>query len=164
MAIRTSHNSPLERLWDRLAGVHRLSFVAQSALATGWNGAGHGDVVVTRPAADVLLFHETGTWQSQGGTTLPFRNVFRWTQKGAVLQLEHLRFGPDAPVLLCDLARQPDGCWHAVAPHRCKADRYTASLTMQREEIVLVWHINGPQKHEHLAYRYAPLNHKALCR
>ncbi|HMB91505.1 MAG TPA: hypothetical protein VKP65_11705 [Rhodothermales bacterium] len=103
MHTEPTHTSSRERLWDQLARVQRLSFVAESALATGWNGAGQGGVRVTAPEASVWLFEETGTWQPDGGPVLPFRNVFRWTKRGAVIGLEHLRFGPDAPVLLFDL-------------------------------------------------------------
>jgi hypothetical protein len=106
------------------------------------------------PAADVLLFHETGTWQPQGGSTLPFRNVFRWMQKGAVLQLEHLRFGPDAPVFLFDLTPHAEGNWRAAVPHLCRADQYDAHLTVQPGGIDLSWHITGPKKQERIAYQY----------
>lgn len=146
--------SPLERLWDRLAGVRHLSFVAQSALATGWNGAGRGEVVVTSPVDAVLLFQETGFWQPEGGRALPFRNVFRWTNPGGGIRLEHLRYGPDAPVFLFDLVQQADGIWHAADPHPCRNDRYDACLTLQPDGFDLTWTITGPKKQERIVYQY----------
>lgn len=147
--------SGLAGLWEQLACVETLSFVAESALATGWHGEGRGDVGVTMPAEDALLFYESGTWRPDGGVDLSFRNVFRWTKLGDAIRLEHLRFGPDAPVYLFDLMQHEDGIWRSADPHRCKADRYTASLTMQDGAMDLVWRIDGPKKQERIAYRYS---------
>jgi hypothetical protein len=47
-----------------------------------------------------------------------FRNVFRWTLLGPKLvRLEHLRFGPDHPVYLFELAQDANGTWTSNRLH-----------------------------------------------
>lgn len=140
---------------EQLRRVTSLRFDAYSEMPADWNGTGSGEVrTETRDGS--LLFHETGTWRS----TLPFRNVYRWTSlDDARLRLEHLR-GPE-PVHLFDL--EPDGVvWRPAVPHLCDEDVYTAELRTTTDGIELRWTITGPQKRSTLRYSYIQLKRAGL--
>jgi hypothetical protein len=146
----------LEQLWERLADVRALAFVARSGLPGGWIGAGSGTVVVERADAATQTFNESGVWRPEGGRDLRFSNVFRWTIAVDVLRLEHLRFGPDQPVYLFDLQQAGEREWRSAAPHLCKEDCYTALLVVHDHHLTLRWSIDGPRKQEHIEYTYSP--------
>lgn len=154
--MKSLHNSSLDRpLWHFLGQVQCLSFVARSELPVGWNGHGSGSVVVEQPADDILIFHESGIWQPQGGGEIDFSNIFRWLRLGPeVIRLEHLRYGPEQPVYLFDLAVQDDGEWKSVEPHLCREDVYEAHLWLYEPSILMTWSITGPKKQETLEYSY----------
>lgn len=139
-----------------LRRVRSLQFDARSEAATGWDGVGIGVVVVSEPASRVVVFDEAGTWQPRapGREPIRFTNVFRWSAIGDVLRLEHLRFGPDQPVLLFDMAPSDEGRWSVVSPHQCRNDCYSASLSVEGERIVVAWSIVGPRKRESITYTY----------
>jgi hypothetical protein len=139
-----------------LRRVRSLQFVAESEAATGWNGAGTGSVVVSEPAVGVVVFHETGSWQpnASGRPAIRFFNVFRWSAVGDVLRLEHLRAGPDSPVLLFDLAPAGNDEWREVRPHWCRDDCYAASLRVEGEQLTVAWTVVGPHKRESIRYAY----------
>lgn len=145
----------LEQLWRALECIRKVSFEAKSLALTGWDGVGTGDVRVERPSKDAILFYESGVWQPDEGQTTRFRNVFRWSRMEDSVSLEHLRFGPSAPVYLFDLAPQPDGTWKETEAHLCGDDRYSASLSLQESGLDLCWTVVGPKKHETLRYRYS---------
>ena len=146
----------LDDLWSVLQRVRALRFDARTEAATGWDGTGTGTVAVSEPAAGVVVFEEVGTWQPSisGRPAIGFNNVFRWTVIGEVLRLEHLRFGPDAPVLLFDLAPGEGGEWREVSPHQCREDCYTATLTVKGGQLAVAWSIIGPRKRESIRYAY----------
>ena len=100
------------------------------------------------------MFDESGTWTPESGKALPFTNVYRWSRVGDSLRLEHLRFGPDRPVFLFDMVENEHGDWREISPHVCGDDRYTASLAVHGEEIVVAWSIHGPRKRESIRYTY----------
>jgi hypothetical protein len=146
---------PVVELWSCLHRVRSLRFVAQSALATGWNGVGTGSVIVGAPADSVLIFTESGSWQPTGGRPLRFSNVFRWSRINAdLIRLEHLRFGADQPVYLFDLSSEMGGEWISVSPHLCEQDCYAAKLWLQERGLWLRWTITGPKKQECIEYFY----------
>jgi len=107
----------LETVWSRIAAVRDLTFNASSGASTGWTGTGVGTVDVSQSAADALVYTESGTWTPNGGKQLSFTNVYRWTLLPETLRLEHLRFGPENPVYLFDLAVIDDSRLGSVAPH-----------------------------------------------
>lgn len=144
----------LADLWDRLREVTVMSFEARSAAGTGWNGTGAGDVVVTEPSPGVVVFTESGAWQPLGRGDIRFTNVFRWSRLDDSLRLEHLRFGPDQPVFLFDLAPGEDGVWREVSPHACGEDCYAGSLTAEGRHLLVHWTIRGPRKDESIRYVY----------
>lgn len=145
----------LDDVWDQLARVQALVFVAHSPNPTGWNGRGGGTVVV-EPAGDgAITFTESGVWRPVGRRDIRFSNVFRWSQVGNRLRLEHLRFGVDRPVYLFDLAPAGDREWSSVSPHLCSEDCYSAVLLVRDDGIVLRWSIDGPRKQEVIEYLYS---------
>jgi hypothetical protein len=146
----------LDEVLTLLRRVRSLRFDAQSGAATGWDGVGTGSVAVSEPGAGVVVFTEHGTWQpsAPGRPAIAFNNAFRWSVAGDALRLEHLRFGPDHPVLLFDMAPGADGLWQEVSPHQCREDCYTASLGVEGGQLVVAWSIIGPRKRESVRYTY----------
>lgn len=147
-------SEPLPEVWSQLQSVRSLRFEAVSAAATGWNGVGEGTVVVVELADDVIVFEETGTWQSQTGTQMQFNNTFRWSKLENAIRLEHLRFGPDQPVFLFDLAPDESDVWRDISPHQCREDCYSATLTTDGKMLTVAWSIQGPRKNETIRYVY----------
>jgi hypothetical protein len=80
--------------------------------------------------------------------------VFRWSAVGESLRLEHLRFGPEHPVLLFDMTPGADGVWREVSPHQCREDCYTSSLGVEGGRLAVAWLIAGPRKRESIRYTY----------
>ena len=145
------------QLWDCLRHIRSLRFVAESGSETGWNGIGQGEVTVGVPAEGVLTFTELGTWQSAAGKEFQFRNVFRWSMLGPeIVRLEHLRFGPEHPMFLFDLAPTVSGAWLSASPHICREDCYSAELKPEEWGLSLSWAITGPKKQESIRYQYRP--------
>lgn len=107
----------LETVWSRLSSIRDLTFNASSSASTGWTGTGVGTVGVARPALDVLVCTESGTWTPNSGKQLSFSNVYRWTLQLQALRLEHLRFGVDNPVHLFDLGVVDDLRMASIEPH-----------------------------------------------
>lgn len=142
-------------LWDCLRQVRSLRFNAQSASTTSWNGSGTGQIVVETPSSNVIIFSETGMWIPQGSRETRFTNVFRWSLRGpATVRLEHLRFGPEQPVLLFDLIPLDQQHWLSATPHQCREDCYSAELQLQESGLILRWAITGPRKQESIEYQY----------
>lgn len=139
-----------------LRQVQSLRFDAHSEAATGWDGIGTGVVAVSEPVAGVVVFDEAGTWQPRdtARAAVGFRNVFRWSVVGESLRLEHLRFGPEHPVLLFDMAPGEGGMWREISPHQCREDCYTASLAVESGQLLVAWSIVGPRKRESIRYTY----------
>ncbi len=142
--------------WERLSRTTQLRFVAQSGHRSGWNGSGEGSVVVASPSSGTLTFAENGRWQPTGGPWLDFRNVFRWSwgASGAIA-LEHLRFGVDNPVHLFEMHQENAHTWASTAPHVCRDDLYSATMTLTAHHIELRWTIQGPRKNEDIRYWYS---------
>ena len=143
-------------MWAVLRRVRSLQFDARSDAGTGWDGVGAGAVTVSEPADGVAVFDEAGTWQphAPGRPAVRFTNVFRWSAVGEAIRLEHLRFGPDRPVFLFDLAAGDDGRWRQASPHQCNEDCYTAELAVEGVRLVVAWTVRGPRKRETIRYVY----------
>lgn len=160
MARETNSNAgpdAVSRLWEQLGGISQLSFVARSGNGTaGWNGSGTGTVLVQQHPG-VIVFRESGSWQTATGQNLTFRNVFRWTldPRGGHTQLEHLRYGEKQPVFLFDLIAMSDTALASAEPHRCVADIYTSRLLLHSHGFSLDWYIQGAKKDEHICYQYS---------
>ena len=144
------------KVWQCLSEVTSLKFVARSANESGWNGAGYGSVVISKPNKKSITFTESGKWQPEGNQPLSFSNVFRWTldDVSQSIKLEHLRFGPDNPVYLFDLVLKNDSTWQSAMPHICGNDSYSAVMRLMTDKIELHWAIKGTKKNEELLYSY----------
>lgn len=133
-----------------------MSFDSHSDAGTGWDGRGVGTVGVSEPEPGVFVFDEVGTWSpNRGSKSLHFTNVFRWTRGEHTIRLEHLRLGPDRPVLLFDLALTADSGWRPVDDHVCGADCYAGRLCLSEDAIRFTWTIIGPRKRETIRYVYS---------
>lgn len=137
-----------------LGRIRSLRFEASSQAETGWDGIGTGTVVISEPDAATVVFEEAGTFQPaiNDRPAVRFTNTFRWSVSGDVLRLEHLRFGPEHPVWLFDMAPTPDGSWQEVSPHHCREDCYVASLVVESDKLLVAWAIHGPRKRETIRY------------
>jgi hypothetical protein len=155
-----SDTTGLLGFWERLGGVRALRIVARSARPNGWNRSGSGVVAVESSQPEVLVFRESGLWQSLEGGRIAFRNVFRWRRLDIdTLRLEHLRYGADHPVTLFDLVPGmdgTDGTWTSVEPHQCRDDCYRAGLWLAGSNIVLRWSVTGPRKQQTIESCYSP--------
>lgn len=145
---------PVSQVWEHLRGVTALHFKSQSHTGIGWEGEGAGVVKVSEIMLDVLIFEESGHWQQSGGKEIRFTNIYRWTKLEELLKLEHLRFGPDKPVFLFEMAPDKDGIWREVAPHLCKQDCYSAILQLDDARLLLNWLVRGPTRDEAISYVY----------
>ena len=145
----------ISNLWVRLAQVTTLQFIAVSNSDSGWNGSGAGEVRVEQPGEDMLIFHESGEWESAARKRFRFSNAYRWIKTGPEsVRLEHLRFGADQPVFLFELAPAAEGAWKSVSPHVCSEDCYSAELRLTDVGINLLWTIAGLEKQESIDYEY----------
>jgi len=146
-----------EIVWNRLSKIASLSFEASSSIPNGWNGSGIGIVVVESPNNQTLLFRERGQWSSPDGRQLTFSNVYRWSRdtNNSRIRLEHLRFGPDQPVYLFELAGVDAQKMISVEPHVCSEDLYSAQLVVMDSQLNLDWTVTGPKKNETIKYAYA---------
>lgn len=155
MMDRHPNWSKRAKLFNSLRRVRSLRFVAHGERPTGWNGVGLGTVAIAEPAERVLTFSESGQWLPEIGQQTRFTNVFRWTIISAeCIRLEHLRFGPNRPVLLFEMVPSSSGVCCSVTPHVCQEDCYSAELRQQEWGLTLDWTISGATKSERIEYRY----------
>ncbi|MBS0625509.1 MAG: hypothetical protein JSS32_05615 [Verrucomicrobia bacterium] len=136
----------LLNFWERLKTVRRLGLHTKS------HGKGHGDVIVAFEGSNKLVFHEKGSWHNK----MDFSNVFRWTldRSAGAISLEHLRFGPNAPVFLFHLAPTGSNLLASVESHLCEHDAYLAQVVWDKASIRLTWRVIGPRKNEEWEYHY----------
>lgn len=144
----------LDELWGRLADIQTLRFTSESRTGIGWQGRGSGIVTVQTASPEVLLFHELGYWRQLGGEELRFTNVYRWTRLEDRVRLEHLRFGARYPIFLFEMAPDAAGIWHALEPHACNLDRYSAVLKPGFDSLDIQWFAYGPTRDETMNYIY----------
>lgn len=146
-------------LWERLVGVTRLTFHAKtkSKEDQGWNGKGHGDVIVAREGPNKLTFNEKGSWQDSQGAEVSFSNVFRWTldRYSGMISLEHLRRGPEHPVFLFHLVPSGSNTLLSVDSHLCDGDTYFGQIRFDQHSLRLNWRVIGPKKNEEIDYFYS---------
>lgn len=141
--------------WKKLKTVKQFTRHTQSKDENGWNGRGLGEVLVTTPNENMIVFHERGSWQIQG-QDMNFSNTFRWTldRKAALIALEHLRLGPEHPVFLFYLTPTTKHLLVSVDSHHCEQDVYLATLPWDQYSIRLNWRVIGPKKNEKMECTY----------
>lgn len=147
----------LKILWSMLGNVRSLRFSAQSYVDKGWIRTGSGQIIVTAPHENSLVFSETGYWHTQNAkqSSVRFQNTLLWQRTESSLLVSHLRHGVDQPVFLFELTWEAEGIWRSNKPHECGQDIYSATLSLSASEIEMQWQIMGPKKNEVLIYQYA---------
>jgi hypothetical protein len=139
----------LDTFWQRLEKTNHLEFTAKTELGLK---TGRADVAVTSSSSS-LIFEERGVWIPGSA----FSNCFRWTldaQQG-LISLEHMRYGPDRPVFLFQLAPTRAGVLESVDSHLCASDTYLGNIIWNQRTIDFHWRIIGPRKNDELIYRYS---------
>lgn len=128
-----------------LAAINRFTTRQQQH---GIETQGDGQVSVSRPTENVVIFHERGQRQVENGKTVDFNNVYRWELlANGHLSLSHLRRGADKPVYLLDLKPIGQTQWQTISPHLCGSDVYRAELIQQPDnQLRLQWDIQGDKK------------------
>ncbi len=140
----------LNTFWDRLTHIQTFTLAAAGSFAQH----GSGIVQLGRPTSTTLILVETGSWTLPSGSCLKFYNSYRWTWLTHRFQLAHLRRGTQDPEVLVEFVLQDPVTLVSVSPYLCADDRYTATLRILDQSLVLQWHIQGPQKQTILRYRY----------
>jgi Family of unknown function (DUF6314) len=145
-------------VWERLGRVKELTFDARSKSKEkgGWSGKGKGEVMVSKEGDSVMIFQEKGAWHGEEIAEMDFNNVFRWTldRRKMLISLEHLRFGPNRPVFLFDLAVSGKNTLSSVDSHLCKDDTYMGRIYCDLHCLRLNWRVIGPKKNEEIDYYY----------
>lgn len=158
------HNSKnkiqiLLAFWEKLLSVTSLTFNAKSKSrdSTGWNGKGHGDVSISKESPHSILFNEKGSWRNKEGSDVGFSNIFRWSldRQTNVISLEHLRRGPNLPVLLFNLSPTGNQTLSSVDSYLCEGDVYFGQIHFDRYSFRLNWRVIGPKKNEEIDYYYS---------
>lgn len=149
-------------MWHLLGRVRALKLAAVSSDRHSFfdEATAAGTVAVTKPQSRMIVFEERGVWTSKNRETVDFRNVYRWSLEfpPSAIGLVHLRYGMANPVHLVDFVATDRRRMQAVQPHRCGADRYSATLSMadDGQSLLLEWVIRGPLKDDRLLCTYLP--------
>ncbi len=142
-------------LWERLKKIRSLQFQSRSNAQTGWNGSAAGSVTILIDFQNSIRFIEKGTWTSTDGLSATFKNIYKWTRlENHLISLEHLRYGEERPVFLCNLAERSLHNWQSQSPHICNRDQYATSVFLDPDKIRMHWKIKGPDKDEDIRYEY----------
>jgi len=147
----------MEKVWEQLKTVKRMSFQATSRSRTSnlWTRKGSGKVE-TSLEGNILTFNEQGEWTADDGFRMGYRNTYRWTWhwREEMLSLEHLRRGEKHPVFLFYLTAGEDNLLESLNPHLCGDDTYFG--WMQYSPLFLQMHIRtlGPSKNEKIETIY----------
>jgi len=148
----------LQTFWQKLTGIKSLIFNARTkSKDSGWNGKGKGEVLVSSPVSQTLVFNEKGTWLDKAGNEITFSNAFRWVidRDACVISLEHLRRGPEHPVFLFHLAPSNHSTLSSVDSHLCGGDTYFGKLHDDPYSLRLNCRVIGPKKNEEIDYYYS---------
>lgn len=157
IARKKETKDQLLELWQRLKGVHLLTFSAthlgQEELPSR---SAKAEVLVESQEDNTLIFREKGHWFLEGQEELAFSNVFRWRLdlSSCLISLEHLRYGNQNPIFLFHLRRVKPNHLQACDPHLCADDCYAGHLLWNRHTIDLHVRSIGPSKNTYLEYCY----------
>ena len=110
--------------------------------------AGQGTVDVENNTPGSITWRENGRWNHHFNY-LEFTNVYRWSGLyDSRLGLEHLRYGDQNPVKLVELVKTSKNFWISACPHLCGQDSYQLTMSINANELTMVWHIDGPDKNQ----------------
>ncbi len=142
----------LSNVWKRLLQVKSLklnaveNFQSQNNQSS-WSGCARGQVFVSAPDSETLIFDESGEWEFSEKPQIKFFNIYRWRKtENEILEISHLRHGLDSPVHLLEFKQISETFWRSITPHVCREDLYSADLFLDEKEIRLIWKIDGPAK------------------
>lgn len=158
-ATSTNKLHTLLAFWEKLSTISRLTFHAKtkSQDSSGWNGKGHGEVIMTRAKISEIIFTEKGSWKSPEGEEVSFSNVFRWSldRNSNTISLEHLRRGVEHPVFLFHLTPATSHSLTSLDSHLCENDTYFGHIHFDQNLVRLQWRVIGPKKNEEIDYYYS---------
>ena len=105
----------------------------------------------------ILHITERGTWIDSNTGNIEFFDRYRWTlnRQQGVIRLEHLRYGVENPVFLCNFFPISSGYFRSETPHICRLDVYSALFTFNQSSLFLKWSIKGKNKNYYLFKEYA---------
>lgn len=142
----------LSTIWKRLQEINTLELDAAENFRSqnnqpAWSGRARGQVFVSAPDKETLIFDETGEWDFTEKPKIKFFNIYRWRKaENEILELSHLRQGVDSPVHLLNFKQVSEIFWRSESPHVCREDLYSADLSLEENAIRLSWTIDGPAK------------------
>lgn len=141
----------LQIFWQRLTKVEKIS------IQTKANGQAFGNVQVIQENPGTLLFLENGSWTDRGSQELHFHNALRWSvdHTNGLIALEHLRYGPDRPVLLFHLAPVGLKTLQSIDSHLGSEDYYFGRIEFTQKHICFLWRTLSTGKNESLHYVYS---------
>ncbi len=149
----------LHDFWIKLPSIKELTVTALSRTRDdGWNGKGLGEVKVIKESQTVITFIETGSWLTPYGSgEVSFTNSFRWTidRDRCLISLEHLRRGPNNPVLIFHLAPSSKNTLASIDSHLPMADTYFGQISFDSYGIHMNWRAIGATKNEEISYFYS---------
>ncbi|ABK90569.1 hypothetical protein IBE20_08730 [Francisella tularensis subsp. novicida] len=144
-------------LFSKLLQTKHFEFSAKCGKKslTGWNGHGHGTVIVQQND-NTITFKEDGSFKLDSSTkVLSISNEYIWQKIDTNrISLSHARFGYSNLVKLFDLIRIDDNLWQSEQEHVCVDDLYSAVIEIFTDQIKLDWQILGPKKDEKITYNY----------
>lgn len=142
----------LSNVWKRLLKITNLELSAVENFQSqnnqpAWSGNARGQVFVSAPDSETLIFDESGEWDFPAKPQIKFFNIYRWRKtENEILELSHLRHGVDSPVHLLNFKQISETFWRSESPHVCREDLYSADLFLDENEMRLTWKIYGPAK------------------
>jgi len=112
--------------------------------------------VAPEPVEHDLIVHATETAEGLrlDETGEAARNRTIWRETGNGIELAHLRFGDDRPVVLGTMIETRPGRWTFAEPHFCGDDVYQVSARLHADGVTLRWRIIGPKKDQRVVTRY----------
>jgi predicted transcriptional regulator len=146
----------LETLWRRLETIRGMTVQVRSGIHPMHDRVGRGEVQVVREGEQALLFHERGSWKTEQGGEIDFKNCYRWSRQNDshLISLEHLRHGLHKPVFLMHLFPVDRHCFESVNSHLCDGDTYMGRIICNRQAMKLNWRIIGKAKNEEMETHY----------
>lgn len=142
--------------WKLLCDAQSVSVSVHDAGDGAVQARGSGSVSVEANGGAEVVIRERGRWAEPHGGGAHFTDALRWTLDTdmALLRLEHIRRGPEEPVVLVELADDGNGGLTPLSPFLCGDDRYEASIRIMDDVVEVAWRVTGPKKSHEIIRRY----------
>ena len=143
-------------VWRLLQSVHSVDLSISDSDAGPAQIQGTGEVATEAVGGSELVIRERGRWSGPKGDGSHFTDSLRWTldTEAGLLRLEHLRRGPDEPVMLMELVPDGRGLLTPLGPHLCGEDRYDGAMRVLDDGVEVSWKVTGPKKNMEIRRRY----------